>query len=114
MHFIQGLFVMPDVILEPHNSKHPWPDTSKSESTMSIPVAKMSRREFEKGLKKKSVKEYKKKFNILTEKLWQPLKVGRETFITNVLFVCFPNVLANTGDRNIMSKSNNFLKICWC
>jgi len=42
---------MPDVILVLNNSKHPWPDISRFESTMSILVVKMSRRWFEKGLK---------------------------------------------------------------
>lgn len=75
---------MPEVILVPNNYQHPWPDTSKSESTVST-VVKMSRREFEKGLKKKALKKAEKKiFNILTERLRQLLKVGRETFITNV------------------------------
>lgn len=55
---------MPEVILVPNNYQHPWPDTSKSESTVSTVVVKMSRREFEKGLKKKALKKQKKKYSI--------------------------------------------------
>jgi len=70
-------------------------------------LVKILRRKFEEGIKRR------KRCSILTERLREPQQVGRETYIINVLSGCFLfclvlvffcYVLANTGNRNIMSK----------